>query len=552
MKEKLIDLLTKSVNSLTDDFDSSQIVIERPKLLAHGDFSTNIALTLAKSLKKPPLEIAQLIIDHLDKSEVFEKIEIAGAGFINFYLNNKALTSIIQNILKHQERYGSNTSGQNEKIQIEFVSANPTGPLHVGHGRGAAIGDCLARLFEFSGWQVTREFYYNDAGAQIDNLTKSVMARCNHIDPSDSTFPEDGYRGDYIKEIADLYLNKQKVVCEGITIQSNGDINDEELIKKFSVATLRNEQDKDLAAFNVKFDTYTLESSFYESGAIDQVVDTLINNQLTYTKDDALWLKTTKFGDDKDRVMKKSDGAYTYFIPDVAYHLNKWERGFKRVINEQGADHHSTINRVRAGLQGLQKNIPKGWPEYVLHQMITVMKNGEEVKISKRAGSYVTLNDLIDEVGCDATRYFLVARRPDSQLVFDVDLAKAQSNDNPVYYIQYAHARIEAVLNQSGEQLTKLNQDHGYQYQTEAEKSLIKKLSEFPDLVYLACMELAPHQIANYLKDCAAEFHSYYNDSKFLVDEKQTKLGRLSLIYATQQVIKNGLRLLGISAPNKM
>lgn len=552
MKEKLIDLLTKSVNSLTDDFDSNQILIERPKLLAHGDFSTNIALTLAKSLKKSPREIAQLIIDHLDESEVFEKIEIAGAGFINFYLNNKALTSIIQNILKHQEGYGSNTSGQNEKIQIEFVSANPTGPLHVGHGRGAAIGDCLARLFEFSGWQVTREFYYNDAGSQIDNLTKSVMARCNHIDPSDSTFPEDGYRGDYIKEIADLYLNKQKVVCEGITIQSSGDINDEDLIKKFSVATLRNEQDKDLAAFNVKFDTYILESSFYETGAIDQVVKTLINNQLTYTKDDALWLKTTKFGDDKDRVMKKSDGAYTYFVPDVAYHLNKWERGFKRVINEQGADHHSTINRVRAGLQGLQKNIPNGWPEYVLHQMITVMKNGEEVKISKRAGSYVTLNDLIDEVGCDATRYFLVARRPDSQLVFDVDLAKAQSNDNPVYYIQYAHARIEAVLNQSGEQLTKLNQDHGYQYQTEAEKSLIKKLSEFPDLVYLACMELAPHQIANYLKDCAAEFHSYYNDSKFLVDEKQTKLGRLSLIYATQQVIKNGLRLLGISAPNKM
>jgi arginyl-tRNA synthetase len=552
VKEKLIDLLTKSVNSLTDDFDSNQILIERPKLLAHGDFSTNIALTLAKSLKKSPREIAQLIIDHLDESEVFEKIEIAGAGFINFYLNNKALTSIIQNILKHQEGYGSNTSGQNEKIQIEFVSANPTGPLHVGHGRGAAIGDCLARLFEFSGWQVTREFYYNDAGSQIDNLTKSVMARCNHIDPSDSTFPEDGYRGDYIKEIADLYLNKQKVVCEGITIQSSGDINDEDLIKKFSVATLRNEQDKDLAAFNVKFDTYILESSFYETGAIDQVVKTLINNQLTYTKDDALWLKTTKFGDDKDRVMKKSDGAYTYFVPDVAYHLNKWERGFKRVINEQGADHHSTINRVRAGLQGLKKNIPNGWPEYVLHQMITVMKNGEEVKISKRAGSYVTLNDLIDEVGCDATRYFLIARRPDSQLVFDVDLAKAQSNDNPVYYIQYAHARIEAVLNQSGEQLTKLNQDHGYQYQTEAEKSLIKKLSEFPDLVYLACMELAPHQIANYLKDCAAEFHSYYNDSKFLVDEKQTKLGRLSLIYATQQVIKNGLRLLGISAPNKM
>lgn len=552
MKANLTTLLYHAIQSLNVVISEEQITLERPKLIEHGDFSTNIAMVLAKQVKKNPREIAQSIIDNIEKNNLFKKIEIAGAGFINFFLKNEALISVIQEILQQKKAYGANTKGGNKKIQIEFVSANPTGPLHVGHGRGAAIGDSLARLLEFSGWQVTREFYYNDAGAQIDNLTKSVKARCLNIDVDNDDFPADGYRGDYIKEIADSYMMGLSINCGEEIIESHGDIADDDCIKKFSVAYLRNEQDQDLANFKIKFDVYSLESSFYKNKKVDEVVSLLKSNGFTYEKDDALWLKSTQFGDDKDRVMKKSDGSYTYFVPDVAYHLDKWERGFHRVINEQGADHHSTVNRVRAGLQGLKKNIPLHWPEYVLHQMITVTKGGAEVKISKRAGSYVTLSDLIEEVGCDATRFFLVSRRPDSQLIFDIDLAKTQSNDNPVYYIQYAHARIEGVLKQWGGNINSLSNNHPYSYDSLLEKKLIKKISEFPELIETASKDLAPHQIANYLKECAAEFHSYYNDSKFLVKDELIMLGRLSLIYATQQILKNGLSLLGISAPDSM
>lgn len=552
MKANLTTLLYHAIQSLNVVISEEQITLERPKLIEHGDFSTNIAMVLAKQVKKNPREIAQSIIDNIEKNNLFKKIEIAGAGFINFFLKNEALISVIQEILQQKKAYGANTKGGNKKIQIEFVSANPTGPLHVGHGRGAAIGDSLARLLEFSGWQVTREFYYNDAGAQIDNLTKSVKARCLNIDVDNDDFPADGYRGDYIKEIADSYMMGLSINCGEEIIESHGDIADDDCIKKFSVAYLRNEQDQDLANFKIKFDVYSLESSFYKNKKVDEVVSLLKSNGFTYEKDDALWLKSTQFGDDKDRVMKKSDGSYTYFVPDVAYHLDKWERGFHRVINEQGADHHSTVNRVRAGLQGLKKNIPLHWPEYVLHQMITVTKGGAEVKISKRAGSYVTLSDLIEEVGCDATRFFLVSRRPDSQLIFDIDLAKTQSNDNPVYYIQYAHARIEGVLKQWGGNINSLSNNHPYSYDSLLEKKLIKKISEFPELIETASKDLEPHQIANYLKECAAEFHSYYNDSKFLVKDESIMLGRLSLIYATQQILKNGLSLLGISAPDSM
>ena len=461
MKSHLLQLLLPVAQSIHPEILANSIQLDRPKLIEHGDFSTNVAMALAKPLKKNPRELATLIIDKLPPSPFIEKLEIAGAGFINFYLNEKARTFIIHEILKNPDAYGQNTSGHDEKgkpqkIQIEFVSANPTGPLHVGHGRGAAIGDSLARILKFNGWDVTREFYYNDAGAQIDNLTKSVHARCHNMDPSDPAFPEDGYRGEYIVEIANAFLNKESILCEGKTIRASGAIDDLESIRQFSVAYLRHEQDQDLHAFQIKFDVFTLESSFYQNGQIEKVVASLIKNGFTYEEDNALWLKTTEFGDDKNRVMKKSDGGYTYFIPDVAYHLNKWERGFKRVINEQGSDHHSTITRVRAGLQALKAGIPESYPEYVLHQMITVMKGGEEVKLSKRAGSYVTLRDLIDEVGCDATRYFLVARKPDSQLVFDIDLAKTQNSDNPVYYIQYAHARIAGVLKQWGGDIDKL------------------------------------------------------------------------------------------------
>ena len=557
MKSHLLQLLLPVAQSIHPEILANSIQLDRPKSIEHGDFSSNLAMMLAKPLKKNPRELATLIIEKLPHSPFIEKVEIAGAGFINFYLNAKARTFIIHEILKNPEAYGQNTSGHDEKgkpqkVQIEFVSANPTGPLHVGHGRGAAIGDSLARLLKFNGWDVTREFYYNDAGAQIDNLTKSVHARCHNMDPSDPAFPEDGYRGEYIVEIANAFLNKESIECEGKTIQASGNIDDLESIRQFSVAYLRHEQDQDLNAFQIKFDVFTLESSFYQNGQIEKVVASLIKNGFTYEEDNALWLKTTEFGDDKNRVMKKSDGSYTYFIPDVAYHLNKWKRGFKRVINEQGSDHHSTITRVRAGLQSLKLGIPETYPEYVLHQMITVMKGGEEVKLSKRAGSYVTLRDLIDEVGCDATRYFLVARKPDSQLVFDIDLAKTQNSDNPVYYIQYAHARIAGVLKQWGGNIDQLNKVNIDNLKSSQELILIKRLSEFPEMVLHAGIELAPHSIATYLKDCAADLHSYYNDTKFLVENEDEKLARLSLIRATQVVLKNGLDLLGVNAPEKM
>ena len=557
MKSHLLQLLLPVAQSIHPEILANSIQLDRPKSIEHGDFSSNLAMMLAKPLKKNPRELANLIIEKLPASPFIEKVEIAGAGFINFYLNEKARTFIIHEILKNPEAYGQNTSGHDEKgksqkVQIEFVSANPTGPLHVGHGRGAAIGDSLARLLKFNGWDVTREFYYNDAGAQIDNLTKSVHARCHNMDPSDPAFPEDGYRGEYIVEIANAFLNKEDIECEGKTIHASGNIDDLESIRQFSVAYLRHEQDQDLNAFHIKFDVFTLESSFYQNGQIEKVVASLIKNGFTYEEDNALWLKTNEFGDDKNRVMKKSDGSYTYFIPDVAYHYNKWERGFKRVINEQGSDHHSTITRVRAGLQALKVGIPETYPEYVLHQMITVMKGGEEVKLSKRAGSYVTLRDLIDEVGCDATRYFLVARKPDSQLVFDIDLAKTQNSDNPVYYIQYAHARIAGVLKQWGGDINKLESVNIDGLKSSQELILIKRLSEFPEMVLHAGVELAPHTIANYLKDCAADLHSYYNDTKFLVENEDEKIARLSLIRATQIVLKNGLDLLGVKAPEKM
>jgi len=552
VKTQLASIISLALDQILDDSSIIDIHIERPKTLEHGDYSTNIALQLTKILKKNPREIAQLIIEKIGLDPSIDRLEIAGPGFINFYLSAAGKSSIIKNIFTQSINYGHNEAGKNQKLQVEFVSANPTGPLHIGHGRGAAIGDSLARIMQANGWDVTREFYYNDAGQQINNLALSVQSRIKGIEPDDTNFPEDGYRGEYILEIADAYSNFKTVEVDGEIVRSNGNPDDVENIKKFSVAFLRKEQNIDLDAFQTTFDVFTLESTFYQNKDVEKVLDLLEKNGFSYKKDDATWLKTTEFGDDKDRVMIKTDGSYTYFVPDVAYHLNKWERGFVRVINEQGADHHSTITRVRAGLQGLNLSIPKNWPEYVLHQMVTVTKNNQEVKISKRAGSYVTLRDLIDEVGSDATRYFLLARKPDSQLIFDIDLAKSQTNDNPVYYIQYAHARICAVLNQV--QMTKEdlhNFDESLLTSTH-EHQLIKRLSEFPEIILLSASESSPHYIATFLKDLAADFHSYYNANKFLSDDKALQNARLALIGATKIVIKNGLQLLGISAPEKM
>jgi arginyl-tRNA synthetase len=552
LKAHLTQLLATAAKTIAPDSADLSILLERPKSAEHGDFATNLALVLAKPLKQNPRAIATQLIAALPSSDFIAKTEIAGAGFINFFLNAQSQQQVVKTILSAGAHYGRNANGQKQKVQVEFVSANPTGPLHVGHGRGAAVGDCLARLLDANGWNVTREFYYNDAGAQIDNLTFSVLARCKGIATDDARFPENGYRGEYIADIAAAFLAKQTVVADDMQVTASGDINDETAVRHFAVAYLRHEQDLDLTAFQIKFDVFSLESALYAEGKVEQTVQALINSGHTYEQDNALWLKTTAFGDDKDRVMRKSEGGYTYFVPDVAYHAEKWRRGFVRVINEQGADHHSTITRVRAGLQALNAGIPAGWPDYVLHQMVTVMRAGEEVKLSKRAGSYVTLRDLIEEVGCDATRYFLAARRSDSQLVFDIDLARAQTNDNPVFYIQYAHARICSVLTQWGGKLADLQLADLSPLTQAHEIALMQRLSSYPETVADAATDLAPHTIANYLKELASELHSYYNEYKFLIEDEAVKIARLSLIAATQQVLKNGLYLLGVSAPEKM
>lgn len=542
----------QAANTLVEDTSSINIILERPKSAAHGDFSCNLAMMLAKPLRQNPRAIAEQLINAIPQNNQIAKIEVAGAGFINFYLAADAKHAVVKAILEAGDQYGQNQTGKGEKVQVEFVSANPTGPLHVGHGRGAAVGDCLSRLLAANGWDVTREFYYNDAGAQIDNLTISVLARAKGVSTNDVSFPENGYRGEYIADIAKAFLAKETIVADDIEVTASGDLNDTESVRHFSVAYLRHEQDLDLRAFQIQFDVFSLESALYASGKVEDTVQSLIKSGHTYEEEGALWLRTTDFGDDKDRVMRKKEGGYTYFVPDVTYHLEKWNRGFTKVINEQGADHHSTITRVRAGLQALDIGIPKAWPDYVLHQMVTVMRGGEEVKLSKRAGSYVTLRDLIEEVGCDATRYFLAARKSDSQLIFDIDLARAQTNDNPVYYIQYAHARICSVLTQWEGEPSSLAATDLSALASSREAILMQKLSEFPDVVQQAASDLAPHMIANYLKECASELHSYYNDTKFLVDDTSTKLARMALITATRHVLKNGLHLLGVNAPNKM
>jgi len=551
-KSHLAELFAQALREVVPDAVQTEILIERPKLSSHGDYACNLAMQLAKPLRKSPREIAKTLLAALPESDVIEKLEIAGAGFINVFITTTAKQHVVHGVLQAGAGYGHVHLGAGHKVGIEFVSANPTGPLHVGHGRGAAVGDCLCSVLHAAGWNVTREFYYNDAGVQIDNLTRSVQLRCLGITPDDPSWPEAGYRGDYISDVANAYLAEESVEADDQHVKASGDLNDAEAIRHFAVAYLRREQDIDLRAFGVNFDVFALESSLYSEGKVAEVVNKLIASGHTYEQDDALWLRTTAFGDDKDRVMRKSDGTYTYFVPDIAYHLDKWRRGFVRVINEQGADHHSTITRVRAGLQALDAGIPQGWPDYVLHQMVTVLRNGQEVKISKRAGSYVTLRDLIDEVGCDATRYFLAARHPDSQLVFDIDLAKSKSNENPVYYIQYAHARICAVLAQWGGERKDLLLANVGLLDSEYETALLQQMIDFPQVIENAAVELAPHLIAFYLKELAADFHSYYNASRFLVEDESVKLARLALIAAVAQVIHNGLALLGVSAPEKM
>ena len=555
MKHALDRLLRDTLKAMGHQAPEGPLV-ERTRDRKHGDFATNLALTLSKALAKKPRDFAEEIIKALPKNALVAKSEIAGPGFINFFLAPMAYHAELQTILSQGGKYGTNASGKGAKVMIEFVSANPTGPLHVGHGRGGAVGDSVARLLEATGWSVCREFYYNDAGAQIDNLAKSVQARCLGVEPEQAGWPEDGYRGDYIKDVAKAYLARETAHADDRDVVAKGDPQDLAAIREFAVAYLRREQDLDLKAFGVKFDVYFLESSLYTGGKVEETAKELVKHGHTYEKDGALWLKTTDFGDDKDRVMRKSDGSYTYFLPDVAYHVQKWRRGFHRVIDEHGADHHSTTTRVKIGLQALDMGIPKGWPEYVLHQMVTVMKGGEEVKLSKRAGSYVTLRDLIDMAGKDATRYFLIARKSDSQLTFDVDLATSKSNDNPVFYIQYAHARIMSVERQRAEKNVGYDQSNGLAKAAKLdgvhEQALMTELSRYPELLESAARTLEPHLMAQYLRELAAAFHGFYDNCPFLVEDADLKDARLTLALATRQVLRNGLTLLGVSAPESM
>jgi arginyl-tRNA synthetase len=535
----------------------ASFVIERTRSREHGDFACNAALLLAKTARRKPRELAEALVAALPQSDQIAKVEVAGPGFINFFCSAAAYHAEVRSVLAEARNYGRNDSGAQRKMLIEFVSANPTGPLHVGHGRAAAVGDCLARLFTATGWSITREFYYNDAGAQIANLALSVQARCNGVEPDDPRWPADGYRGDYIQDVAQAYLAGESVHADGHEVRASGDVADLDAIRHFAVAWLRHEQDEDLRAFGVApFDVFYLESSLYSDGLVEKTVRELVAHGHTYEKDGALWLKTTDFGDDKDRVMRKSDGSYTYFLPDVAYHMTKWQRGYRRAITELGADHHSTLMRVRAGLQALDMGVPKDWPDYVLHQMVTVMRAGEEVKISKRAGGYVTLRDLIDSVGRDATRYFLIARKSDSQMVFDIDLALSQSNDNPVYYIQYAHARVCSVQRQLAERGLAWNRDNGLQklalLSNEHESAVMVELARYPEIIESAAANLEPQLIAQYLRDLAYAFHTWYNAHQFIVDDADLRDARIALAMATRQALENGLDLLGVSAPEKM
>ncbi|QOW19405.1 arginine--tRNA ligase [Lysobacter ciconiae] len=549
-----IDAL-RAAGTLPADLPTPDFVIERPKARVQGDFSTNAAMLLAKPARSNPRAIAQSIVDALPANADIGKVEIAGPGFINFHIDEAAWRRQLGEVFAQGARYGRNLTGQGRCAGVEYVSANPTGPLHVGHGRAAVIGDCIARVLDANGWEVAREYYYNDAGVQIENLALSVQARARGIGTDDPAWPENGYRGDYIADVAQAYLDGASVELDGETLTGARDADNLDAIRRFAVAWLRREQNSDLAAYGVGFDVYFLESSLYTQGKVEETVAALTANGHTYEDGGALWLRTTAFGDDKDRVMRKSDGTYTYFVPDVAYHLSKWQRGYQRAITELGADHHGSLARVRAGLQALDAGIPQGWPEYVLHQMVTVMRGGEEVKLSKRAGSYLTLRDLVDEAGRDATRWFLVARKPDSQLTFDIDLARSQSLDNPVYYVQVSHARMCGLMRQLDERGLSFDRDAGLQLGLEddaATHELVTTILRYPDVVETAGRDLEPHQVAAYLLELAQVFQSYYNDHQFLVDDADQRHARLVLAMATRQVLANGLELLGVSAPEVM
>ena len=555
IKKDLLSDLAAALETLAPGA-GDKAAFESPKVAAHGDFACTAAMQLAKPLKQNPRQTAEALRALLLVAPAFERwveaVEIAGPGFINIRLKPAAKQQTVREVLQAGSRYGMQPPDGNRKMIVEFVSANPTGPLHVGHGRQAALGDAICNLHATQGTAVWREFYYNDAGVQIHTLATSTQARARGFKPGDAGWPESAYNGDYIDDIARDFMAGKTVSADDRAFTASGDIEDMESIRQFAVAYLRHEQDLDLQAFSVRFDNYYLESSLYSEGRVDSTVQRLRDAGKTYEQDGALWLRSTDYGDDKDRVMKKSDGSYTYFVPDVAYHLAKWERGFAQAVNIQGMDHHGTIARVRAGLQAADAGIPPGYPDYVLHTMVRVVRNGEEVKISKRAGSYVTLRDLIEWTSADAVRFFLLSRKPDTEYIFDIDLALAKNNENPVYYVQYAHARICSVLTAwAGDESQLADVDLSPLTSPQA-MALTLLLAKYPDMLSHAANGFAPHDVAFYLRELAACYHSYYDAERILVDDEPLKLARLALVASAARVLHNGLAVLGVSAPRKM
>lgn len=554
VKTELLTALAAALEQLHPGA-GAKAAFENPKAAAHGDLACTAAMQLAKPLKANPRQLAQQLVDLLQASALYQRwveaLDIAGPGFINIRLKPAAKQEVVREVLGAGATFGQQASN-GQRVLVEFVSANPTGPLHVGHGRQAALGDAICNLFETQGWNVHREFYYNDAGVQIETLANSTQLRAKGFKPGDAEWPEAAYNGDYIQDIANDFLARKTVKADDREFTASGDMNDLDGIRQFAVAYLRHEQDLDLQAFQVRFDQYYLESSLYTSGRVAQTVQKLIDAGKTYEQDGALWLKSTDYGDDKDRVMRKSDGGYTYFVPDVAYHITKFERGFGKVINIQGTDHHGTIARVRAGLQAANVGIPQGYPDYVLHTMVRVVRGGQEVKISKRAGSYVTLRDLIEWTSKDAVRFFLLSRKPDTEYTFDVDLAIQQNNDNPVFYVQYAHARICSVLASWGGDVASLQNVDLSALQGPQAQALMLQLAKYPEMLTAAAQDFAPHDVTFYLRELASAYHSYYDAERILVDDEATKLARLALVAATAQVLHNGLAVLGVSAPQKM
>ncbi|MGR4868864.1 arginine--tRNA ligase [Variovorax sp. LARHSF232] len=557
VKQELLAQLANTLESLSPGA-GAKAAFESPKVAAHGDYACTAAMQLAKPLSRKPRDLAQAISDALMATPAYQQwvdaIEIAGPGFLNIRLKTAAKQQVVREVLEAGAAFGRQAAPAEgaERVLVEFVSANPTGPLHVGHGRQAALGDAICNLLDTQGKAVYREFYYNDAGVQIQTLANSTQLRAKGLKPGDAGWPEQAYNGDYIGDIAKDFLAKETVKSDDREYTASGDVEDLDSIRQFAVAYLRHEQDLDLKAFRVRFDNYYLESSLYTSGRVEAAVTRLVEAGKTYEQDGALWLKSTDYGDDKDRVMRKGDGSYTYFVPDVAYHIAKWERGFHQVVNIQGTDHHGTIARVRAGLQAADPEMPPDYPSYVLHTMVRVVRGGEEVKISKRAGSYVTLRDLIEWTSTDAVRFFLLSRKPDTEYTFDIDLALAQNNDNPVYYVQYAHARICSVLAAWGGDEAQLHKADLSALDSPAAQSLMLMLAKYPAMLTGAAADFAPHDVTFYLRELAATYHSYYDSERILVDDEKVKLARLALVAATAQVLHNGLAVLGVSAPRKM